>query len=70
MAIGVLALVGVYYPIINQAQFSIDFHRDTMPLAWYVLGTPFSLLILRVAWHFNRKAERKKLEEQNVQHPV
>ena len=66
--IGAVALVGVYYPIINQEQFSIDFHRDDMPLSWYILGTPLSLAILFAAWHFNSRATRQKREERDVRH--
>jgi|GEM_PF-6544592 hypothetical protein len=61
---GAVALVGVYYPIINRAQFRIDFHRHNMPLGWCLLGTPVSLAILAASWHLNRKAGRIKREEE------
>jgi len=66
--VGAVALVAVYYPIINPDQFSIDFHRDSMPLGWYILGTPIALAILVAAWRYNGKAARLKREERNAQH--
>jgi hypothetical protein len=66
--VGAVALVAVYYPIINPGQFSMDFDRDDMPLIWYILGTPASLFILAAAWHFNRKAAYLKREEQDAPH--
>jgi hypothetical protein len=63
--VGAVALVGVYYPIINRAQFSIDFGRDDMPVGWYIVGTPCALLILVVAWRLNRQAARLKQQERD-----
>jgi hypothetical protein len=65
--VGAIALAGVYYPIINRDQFSMDFERDSMPVSWYILGTPASLCILAAAWRFNCKAERMKQEERGAQ---
>jgi hypothetical protein len=67
--VGAVALVAVYYPILNPEQFSLDSSRDNVPLIRYTLGTPASLFILATAWHFNRKAMRLKREEQDVQRP-
>jgi len=53
---GAIALVAVYYPIINPIQYSLDSGQDNAPLSRYFLGTPFSLLILIAAWRSNRKA--------------
>ena len=62
--IGAVSLVAVYYPILNQVQFSLDSDLDSVPLSRYVLGTAASLFILAAALHFNRKAIRLKREEQ------
>ena len=67
--VGAVALVAVYYPILNPVQFSMDTGRDSVPLSRYILGTPASLFILTAAWHFNRKAMRLKREEQDVHKP-
>jgi len=34
----------------------------------YILGTPFSLLILSGAWYFNRKAQKLKRDEKDSKH--
>jgi predicted Co/Zn/Cd cation transporter (cation efflux family) len=67
--VGAVALVAVYYPILNPVQFGMDTGRDRAPLGRYILGTPASLFILAAAWHFNRKAMRLKREEQDVHKP-
>jgi hypothetical protein len=67
--VGAVALVAVYYPILNSEQFSLDSGRDNAPLSRYILGAPASLFILAAAWHFNRKAMRLKREEQDVYPP-
>jgi hypothetical protein len=62
---GAVALVAVYYPIINPEQFSLDAGRDSMPLIWYIVGTPIALFILVTAWCLNCKAARLKREDQH-----
>ena len=62
--VGAVALVAVYYPVLNPEQFSLDSGRDGAPLSRYLLGTPAALFVLAAAWHFNRKAVRIKREEQ------
>ena len=58
-AIGVLFLVGVYFPILNPDAYEISFHQRSLPSIWYyIMGTPIALLILAVGWHFKRKAEK------------
>ena len=63
--IGAVALVGVYYPVINPEQFSFDSGRDGMPLIWYIIGTPVALFILVTAWRLNCQARHLKHEEQH-----
>jgi len=67
--VGAVALVAVYYPILNPVQFSMDSGRDSVPLSRYILGTPGSIFMLAAAWYFNRKAMRLKREEQDVVKP-
>jgi protein-S-isoprenylcysteine O-methyltransferase Ste14 len=60
-AIGILFLVGVYFPILNPDMYQISFHTRSFPsIAHYIIGTPIALLILAVGWHFNRKSEKLK----------
>lgn len=66
--VGAVALVAVYYPVLNPVQFGLDSGRDSVPLIRYILGTPASLFILAAAWHFNQKAMRLKREERDAQH--
>jgi len=61
--VGALALVAVYYPMLNPEQFSLDSGQDSAPLGRYLFGTPASLFILAAAWHFNCQAMRKKQQE-------
>jgi len=65
--LGALLLVWVYFPIINPIQYSLDSHQETASLSRYILGTPISVLILSVAWYFNREA--LKLKQEKVQTP-
>jgi hypothetical protein len=71
MMLGAVLLVYVYLPLINPPLYRIDSQRDriasqqkTAPIGRYICGTPASLVILRGAWHFNRRAQRVKQEEQ------
>jgi lysylphosphatidylglycerol synthetase-like protein (DUF2156 family) len=64
--VGAIALVTVYYPILNPVQFSLDFGQDNASLSRYFIGTPVSLLILTIAWHFNSNARKLKKEEKNA----
>jgi hypothetical protein len=61
--VGAVALVAVYYPLLNPVQFNLDTGQDYVPLSRYIFGTPGSLLILAAAWHSNCKARRLKLGE-------
>lgn len=63
--IGAVALVGVYYPVINPGQFSLDSGRDDMPLGWYIIGTPVAVFILVIAWRLNCRARHLKQEDQH-----
>jgi len=70
--VGAVALVAVYYPILNPEQFSLDFGQDSAPLSRYIIGTPLSLVILVAAWRFNRKAmrlNREELDSQQTERP-
>ncbi len=63
--IGVILLVFTYYPILNPIQYKIDHHHATAPLSRFIIGTPFSLLFLSVAWFFNHKTQKLKRDENN-----
>jgi predicted Co/Zn/Cd cation transporter (cation efflux family) len=68
MMVGAVLLVFVFYPYINPVQYRIDNHRETAPMSRYIFGTPVSVLILRAAWYFNRKARRLKRDEKDGKH--
>jgi uncharacterized membrane protein len=58
-AIGVLFLIGVYFPILNPGMYQTSFHHQKLPsIGHYTIGTPIALLILAVGWHFNRESEK------------
>jgi hypothetical protein len=66
-AIGVVALVGVYFPILNSGFYLTSVHEKALPsIAHYVVGTPIALLILAIGWRLNRKAERLRKEERGA----
>jgi len=66
--VGVVLLVFTYYPVINPIQYRIDNHRETPPVSRFIVGTPFSLLILSGAWYLNCKARKLKQEKKNIIH--
>ncbi|HWY74569.1 MAG TPA: hypothetical protein VN281_03075 [Verrucomicrobiae bacterium] len=66
--VGVVLLVFTDYPIINPIQYGIDNHRETAPVSRFILGIPVSLVILSVAWYFNRRAQKLKRNEEDVEH--
>ncbi|MGI8977664.1 MAG: hypothetical protein ACR2FY_00410 [Pirellulaceae bacterium] len=53
---GAIALVFVYYPLLNPVQFRLTPGPEIEPSVRYFFGTPAALLILAAAWHFNCKA--------------
>jgi hypothetical protein len=60
-AIGVIFLIGVYFPILNPGFYRISLHHQSLPsIGHYILGTPIGLSILAVGWYFNRKAAQLK----------
>ena len=57
--VGVLFLVGVYFPILNPGFYLVNFHQQALPsIIHYIIGTPFALLILAGGWRLNRKSEK------------
>jgi hypothetical protein len=63
--VGAIALVAVYYPILNPIQSSLDSGQDNAPLSRYFIGTPASLVILAIAWYFNSKSRKLRKEREN-----
>ena len=68
MMLGAVLLVFVYYPNINPVQYRFDSHQESAPMSRYIIGTPVSLLVLLVAWYFNRKARKLKRDEKDGKH--
>ena len=66
--LGAVLLVFTYYPVINPIQYRFDNHHELAAVSRYILGTPFSLLILSGAWYFNRKAQGLKRDEKDSKH--
>ncbi len=66
--LGAVLLVFTYYPVINPIQYRFDNHHEPAPVSRYILGTPFSLLILSGAWYFSRKAQKLKRDEKDSKH--
>jgi H+/Cl- antiporter ClcA len=61
--VGAFILVGIYYPLLNPVQYGIDSHEDSPSVWFYIIATPFPLVILAASWYFNRKAQRMKRDE-------
>lgn len=64
--LGVIGLAGVFYPAINPVQFGLDPGPQVEPLVRYSVGTPIAVLVLMLAWQFNRIAVRMKNEKRDV----
>jgi hypothetical protein len=62
MMVGAVLLVFVFYPNINPTQYRLDNHRENAPISRYLVGTPVSILILIIAWCFNRRAANLRKE--------
>jgi ABC-type nickel/cobalt efflux system permease component RcnA len=69
MMFGAVLLAFTFYPIINPAQYRIDYDQEAS--IWrYILGMPVSLLVLLGAWSFNRKARKVRPDKQKHNPPA
>jgi hypothetical protein len=56
--IGAFVLVGVLMPVINPGFYRINVRKGELPDGYWFFAMPIPILILGVAWYFNRKAQR------------
>jgi len=66
--VGAGILIAVYFPILNPGQYRIEAHHESPSVAYYIIVKPFPLLILGVAWYWNRKAQRMKRDMKDAEH--
>jgi hypothetical protein len=67
--VGAGLLVAIYFPILNPGQYRIEAHHEVPSVGYYIIATPFPLLILGAAWYWNRKAQRMKRDENDDHKP-
>ncbi len=63
--VGAFVLVCIYFPLLNPGAYKIQSGQTGEPLSYYLIATPFPLLILAASWYLNRKAQRLKREEKS-----
>lgn len=63
--IGAFILVAVYFPLLNPGLHKVETGRTGEPLGYYLVITPFPVLILVASWLLNRKAQRIKKQEED-----
>ncbi|HZR21693.1 MAG TPA: hypothetical protein VFE51_30705 [Verrucomicrobiae bacterium] len=61
--VGAFILVAAYIPLLNPGMFKVETGRVGEPLGYYLVVTPFPVVILVASWLLNRKAQRIKHQE-------
>ena len=67
--VGAVVLVVIYFPILNPGQYRIETLHEVPSVAYYIIATPFPLLILGAAWYWNRKAQRMRRDKNDDNKP-
>lgn len=60
---GAFIVVAVYFPLLNPGMYKAETGRAGEPLGYYLVLTPFPVVILVAAWRFNRRAQALRREE-------
>ena len=63
--VGAFILVAAYIPILNPGMFKVETGRVGEPLGYYLVVTPFPVVILVASWLLNRKAQGIKHQEKS-----